>query len=113
MRGESMDEPENWFGKTFSEEGTSLITSTNSQRDLYERILPDYNAHFFDKWSMRYRDEFVFDPMWHDLDLNGKHVADLACGSGYNSVALRKRFPSARVTGLDISPSACAEYERN
>jgi len=31
----------------------------NSQGGHYERILGDYNAHYFDKWSMRYRNEFV------------------------------------------------------
>jgi SAM-dependent methyltransferase len=84
----------------------------NSQAAHYERILADYDAHYFDAWSMRYRSEFVFGPMWRGLDLNGKKVADLACGSGFNSVALRERFPGARVTGFDIAPSACAAYQR-
>ena len=84
----------------------------NSQGGHYERILGDYNAHYFDKWSMRYRNEFVFRPMWDDLDLNGKHIADLACGSGFNSISLRERFPKTRVTGFDISPTVCAEYQR-
>ena len=88
------------------------MDTANPQQAHYERILAAYDAHYFDKWSMRYRDEFVFRPMWHDLDLNGKHVADLACGSGFNSVSLRQRFPRARVTGFDISPSACAAYRR-
>ena len=83
------------------------------QKDHYERILVDYDAHLFDKWSMRYRDEFIFSPMWDDLDLNGKHIADLACGSGFNSISLRERFPRARVVGFDISPSACAAYQQN
>jgi SAM-dependent methyltransferase len=86
--------------------------SANPQRDHYERILANYDTHYFDKWSMRYRSEFVFGPMWGDLDLDGKRVADLACGSGFNSVSLRERFPRARVTGFDISPSACAAYRK-
>ncbi len=89
------------------------MDSANKQKEHYDRILAEYNAYYFDKWSMRYRDEFVFGPMWDGLDLNGKHVADLACGSGINSVSIRERFPQVKVTGFDISPTACAEYERN
>jgi len=88
------------------------MTLANPQQAHYERILADYDAHYFDAWSIRYRNEFVFAPMWDGLDLNGRHVADLACGSGFNSVLLRERFPEAQVTGFDISPSACASYRQ-
>jgi SAM-dependent methyltransferase len=84
----------------------------NAQRDHYERILTAYDAHYYDAWSMRYRDEFIYRPMWGDLDLDGKIVADLACGSGFNSKSLVERFPRAKAVGFDVSPSACMEYRR-
>ena len=83
------------------------------QKDHYERILTAYDSHYYDKWSIRYRDEFIFGPMWDRFDLNNKFIADLACGSGFNSVSLRERFPQARVMGFDSAPSACVNYRRN
>ena len=70
-------------------------------------------AHYFDAQSMRYREEFIYDKLFSGLDLNGKRVADLACGSGYNSVALLARYPEIRVCGFDISSKACEAYPRN
>jgi len=58
------------------------------QKDHYERILTAYDSHYYDKWSIRYRDEFIFGPMWDRFDLNNKFIADLA-------------------------PSACVNYRRN
>ncbi|HVE48665.1 MAG TPA: class I SAM-dependent methyltransferase [Casimicrobiaceae bacterium] len=54
----------------------------------------------------------MYRELFAGLDLNGKSVADLACGSGYNSVALLERFPAATVTGFDISQQACDSYRR-
>ena len=82
------------------------------QRIHYERILDDYEAHYYDKTSMAFRNRFLYDLMFRGLDLNGKDVADLAAGSGHNSLAVRQRFPTARVAGFDISPRACESYRR-
>ncbi len=82
----------------------------NPQRQHYEGVIDAYDAHYYDAWSMRYRDEFIYAPMWGDLDLGGKRVAELASGAGGNSLALMRRFPDVRVEGFDISPTACARY---
>lgn len=79
----------------------------------FEKIHDQYVEHYYDDWSMRYREEFIFPLITQGLDLNNKTVAELACGSGYNSLALRNKFPEASLFGFDISPSACADYERN
>ena len=86
-----------------------------SERQIahFEKVHDDYVAHYYDAWSMRYREEFIFPFISSGQDLNDKRVAELACGSGYNSLALRQRFPGVRLTGFDISPSACADYARN
>lgn len=44
----------------------------------------------------------------HDLA-----ILDLACGSGCLALALKYRFPNARVAGSDLSKEACALAERN
>ena len=82
------------------------------QRVHYERIHDDYELHYYDASSMAYRDRFVYDIMFRGLDLNGKDVADLAAGSGHNSLAVRERFPTARVSGFDISSAACESYRQ-
>jgi len=86
------------------------MSEVNAQKAHYERILETYDAHYYDHWSMRYREEFIFDAMWRGLDFNGKLIADLACGSGQNSAALLRHYPEAKTRGFDISPSACAAY---
>lgn len=80
------------------------------QREHYERLIETYERHYFDYWSLRYRHKFIYQSLWRNLDLNGKDVVELACGSGQNSQVLLQEFPSAKVTGLDISPTACAKY---
>lgn len=87
----------------------------DSERQIlqFERIHDDYVAHYYDTWSMRYREEFIFPFISNGVDLNTERVAELACGSGYNSLALQQQFPKVSLSGFDISPSACADYERN
>jgi SAM-dependent methyltransferase len=84
-----------------------------SQGDHYDTILADYEAHYYDPHSMAYRRRYIYQPMFHGLDLNGKRVAELACGSGHNTREMISRFPEATVFGLDISPKSCAAYQRN
>jgi ubiquinone/menaquinone biosynthesis C-methylase UbiE len=81
------------------------------QKEHYEAIHDAYEAHYYDEASMAYRHRFIYRPMFEGAQLNGASVADLACGSGHNSLALREYFPSARTTGYDISESACHSYQ--
>ena len=48
--------------------------------------------------------------MFAGMDLNGKRVAELACGTGTNTLEVLKQFPEAEIIGLDISPNSCAAY---
>lgn len=84
--------------------------NTRVQQEHYHRIHDEYQQHYFDPTSMAYREKFFFDPMLKGLDLNGKLVADLACGGGANSLAIRKRFPTAQMVGFDVSEKACEDY---
>jgi ubiquinone/menaquinone biosynthesis C-methylase UbiE len=80
------------------------------QKTHYEKIHERYEDHYFDADSMSFREQFIYDVMFDGLDLNGKEVADLAAGSGYNSLWVQQRFPRARLCGFDISEKACASY---
>jgi SAM-dependent methyltransferase len=91
----------------------AMSTDSQRQKQHYEAIHAEYEDHYYDPQSMLYRERFFFAPLFDGLDLNGKHVLDLASGSGHNSLALLRRFPTATVTGFDISASACQDYRRN
>lgn len=83
------------------------------QAEHYDHILDDYEKHYFDPTSLAYRERYIYRRMFDGFDLAGKRVIELACGSGFNTNALRRRFPDATVTGLDISPRSCRAYEAN
>lgn len=83
------------------------------QRYHYEKIIDEYDRHYYDEMSSKYRDRFIYDELFGGLNLDGKRVADLAAGSGHNSMAILGRFPKAEVFGVDISEEACVYYERN
>ncbi|NEP09866.1 MAG: class I SAM-dependent methyltransferase [Symploca sp. SIO2C1] len=83
------------------------------QKEHYEKIYEDYDKSYYDAPSMAFRQKFVYDIMFQDLDLNNKNVADLASGSGFNSLAVMERYPKARLTGFDISSKACRGYRQN
>ncbi|KKC34017.1 hypothetical protein WH91_05275 [Devosia psychrophila] len=87
------------------------MSFNNPQKAHYEAMHDDYAAHYYDPTSMAYRREFVLKPLLNGFDLSGQRVADLACGSGHNSLLLRELFPTARFEGFDISSSACSDYE--
>ncbi len=82
------------------------------QKFHYETIHDGYEAHYFDADSMAFREEFIYRVMFDGLDLNNKEVVEIACGSGYNSLWLSRKFPRAKLYGLDISEKACAAYRR-
>jgi SAM-dependent methyltransferase len=89
----------------------ATLSRSVRQKAHFETIHDEYEAHYYDPWSLRYRDEFILPFIWEKQGLNALRVAELACGSGHNSLALRNRFPEMKVTGFDISPSACDSYE--
>jgi SAM-dependent methyltransferase len=88
------------------------VRESVKQQEHYDAIHDDYEEHYYDASSMAFRDRFVYDVMFEGLDLNDKVVADLACGSGHNSLAVLERFPRAQVMGFDVSPRACQAYRQ-
>jgi SAM-dependent methyltransferase len=88
------------------------LTESAKQQAHYEAIHDVYEQHYSDASSMAFRNRFVYDFMFEGQDLNGKVVADLACGSGHNSLAVLDRFPRAQVMGFDVSKRACEAYRQ-
>jgi SAM-dependent methyltransferase len=85
--------------------------SENIQKQHYETIHDSYVEHYYDPTSMNYRNQFMYKYLFEGIDLNNKKIADLACGSGYNSLSLLNYFPCAELHGFDISKKACEDYK--
>ncbi|TCR61661.1 class I SAM-dependent methyltransferase [Rhizobium sp. BK376] len=85
----------------------------NVQKAHYEAMHDEYEQHYYDKTSLDYRRQFLFKPALKGLNLAGKRVADIACGSGWNTILVREMFPTASFEGFDISSRACESYVRN
>jgi SAM-dependent methyltransferase len=81
------------------------------QRLLFEGLHSHYACHQYHPTVMEYRRRFIYEPMFSGIDLNGAKVIELCSGSGHNSLYLKEKFPSVSLTGVDISRTACADYE--
>lgn len=87
-----------------------MESASTRQAAHYDRILSDYDRHYYDRLSLEYRDRFILGPLLRGIDLRNCRVADLGCGSGETSLSLIERFPGVEMTGFDISPGACHRY---
>jgi len=85
---------------------------SSRQKEHYEQIHDAYEAHYFDGPSMQYRSLFIYDWLLEGVDWKGAIVADIASGSGFNSLALTERFDGVRTVGFDISEPACEAYRK-
>jgi SAM-dependent methyltransferase len=92
---------------------TTTSDESLRQKVHYERIHDEYEAHYYDKYSLEYREQFILSPLLAHVDLNDRDVLDVASGSGHNTLLLRRHFPRMRAVGLDISDSACEAYREN
>lgn len=86
------------------------MDSEQLQREHYNRISEQYEAHYSDASSRQYRLKFILQPMFEGIKLSGMSVLDAMCGSGQTAEYLLSR--GALVTGLDISSEAIAAFQR-
>lgn len=82
----------------------------DSQRQHYNRIAADYEAQYGDPDGLAYREEFLYQPLFAGLDLEGRRVLEALSGSGHATEYLLKN-KKALVTGLDISDEAIASFK--
>jgi SAM-dependent methyltransferase len=80
------------------------------QKDHYDKIAEQYEAHYSDPCSQKYRHTFIYQPMFEGLDLDGINVLDAMCGSGQTADYLIER--GANVTGLDISTESINAFRK-
>jgi ubiquinone/menaquinone biosynthesis C-methylase UbiE len=81
------------------------------QQAHFESLHDVYERHQYHPSVMEYRRRFIYEPMFRGVDLEGARVVELCSGSGHNSLYVKNMFPGASVSGLDISRSACVDYE--
>jgi SAM-dependent methyltransferase len=87
---------------------SSLRASEQLQRDHYDQIADEYEAHYSDATSLEYRRRFIYEPMFEGIDLSGMKVLDAMCGSGQTAEYLLSR--GAQVTGLDLSSEVIRSF---
>jgi SAM-dependent methyltransferase len=79
-----------------------------AQKEHYESLAGEYEAHYDDPCSRLYRERFIDAPLLAGVDLAGRDVLEAMCGSGQTTAALLAR--GARVTGLDISEAGVRAF---
>lgn len=86
-----------------------LRESEQLQKEHYDRIASEYEAHYSDACSREYRDRFIYEPMFQGINLSGRKVLDAMCGSGQTTGYLLAR--NAVVAGLDISRGTIGSFQ--
>jgi SAM-dependent methyltransferase len=87
-----------------------MMHAEGTQREHYNRIAADYEAQYGDPDGLAYREQFLYEPLFATLDLEGRKVLEGLSGSGHATEYLLKH-KKALVTGLDISDEAIASFK--
>ena len=95
-------------GNTPPEWRETGMDTEKRQREHYDSLIGDYEKHYDDEWSKLYRDEFMYEPLFREVDLNAARVLEAMCGSGQATRYLLDR--GADVMGLDISGAAIESF---
>jgi ubiquinone/menaquinone biosynthesis C-methylase UbiE len=80
------------------------------QSTHYDEIATEYDRHYSDETSERYRERFVNGPMTAGIDLQGRDVLEAMCGSGSTAQYLLSK--GGRLSGLDISPTLMQTFKQ-
>jgi 2-polyprenyl-3-methyl-5-hydroxy-6-metoxy-1,4-benzoquinol methylase len=88
-------------GLPYREYGTAL---RGGQAGLNKSVF----AHLLPGWIARFLPE-----VHAALRQDGVQVADVACGSGWSSIALARTYPLARLHGLDLDVASIEDAQQN
>jgi len=80
------------------------------QKRHYERIHAQYEEHYDDPCSKKYRSRFIYTPLFKDIELSGKSILEAMCGSGQTTEYLLSK--GGQITGLDISSEMIKSFEK-
>jgi SAM-dependent methyltransferase len=88
-----------------------MTSSASLQKEHYKKdFFEEYEKHYDDPCSRRYRNEVVYEPLFAGQRFAGTDVLEAMCGNGQATSFLLQR--GARVTGLDVSDAAIASFEK-
>jgi len=80
------------------------------QKEHYDRIASDYEAHYDDEASQRFRGAFIYPHLLGGIEFAGTRVLEAMCGSGQVTRQLLGR--GAVVVGLDVSQAQLQLFRR-
>ena len=83
----------------------------NPQEKLYEKIHDEYSKHYYDYWSSKYRNFFIYNKLFKNFNFSEKKIVELACGEGHATNYLLKKFNNTKIIGIDISEKAIRTYK--
>lgn len=78
---------------------------TSSNRDDWDRHWEEYNDTAEENPAQNYRREVIFSLLGLDGSGEGMRIMDIGSGQGDMAAAVRFRFPSAEILGLELSQS--------
>ena len=82
----------------------------SDQRHHFNRFAKQYQNHYGDILTEKYRHEIINKKLFKNLNLNNLNVLDLGCGSGQVSIYLKKIYPQIKLYGADISKNNLKYY---
>ena len=91
-----------------SEQSRSL--NENKQREHYNALAEEYEVHYGDPLSIKYRDQFFHESLLSGVELKGTTVLEAMSGSGFATPFLERN--GASVIGLDISEAAIESFRQ-
>ena len=83
--------------------------SIDKQKKRYDLEAAQHSEHYNDKYTQRYRDEFIRKPLFQK-NLKGLYILDAMCASGIETGYLLKQ--GADVVGIDISKKNVEQYNK-
>lgn len=84
--------------------------SEKIQKEHYNQLAVQYEQHYDDSWSRKYRNFFIYKYLFNGVSLDQMVVMEAMCGSGQATVFLKQH--GAKVIGLDISESLIESFRR-
>ena len=84
------------------------MDSERLQKEHFDKLMTQYEMHYDDQWSQKFRSKFINKYLFRELSLSGKTVLEALCGSGQTTSYLLSR--GATLTGVDISPEAISSF---
>jgi SAM-dependent methyltransferase len=102
------------IGQKFARLATNAAVRTPRLWSLFRPLVRKQFDSLAQRWdSIRMEDYLVpYETALAEVEPEPSHALDLGTGTGVGALTLARRFPSARVTGVDLSDRMLAEARR-